>query len=121
RRFARSGALQSRSHPDWGGGLPPPPPSRRTPGPSPPPRRFGYLPPPHRIGPVRLRDQFLAQARKPCLHALLLNPRKAHAIDSGSARIGASFLVGVAQDVLATNLVVEHVEAEGALRLRLTM
>ena len=38
--------------------------------------RFRDHHPPHRIGPVRLRDQVLAQARQPCLQALLLDLAK---------------------------------------------
>ena len=51
--------------------------------------------PPHRIGPVRLRDQFLAQARQPCLHARRLDLREAHSIHPRSARIRASHRIGV--------------------------
>jgi RNA-directed DNA polymerase len=83
--------------------------------------RFRYSHPPHRIGPIRLRDQFLAQTRQPCLQALLLDLRKTHPVHTRGARIRASQPVGVAQNVLATNLVVEHIEAEGRLRLRLTI
>ena len=39
--------------------------------------RFRDHHPPHRIGPVRLRDQVLAQARQPCFQALLLDLREA--------------------------------------------
>src|SRR5271169_5940719 len=80
-----------------------------------------YHHPPHRIRPVRLRDQFLAQARQPPLHALLLDLREGHSVHARSARVGAGHAVGVAQNVLPTNLVVEHVEAVGGLRLRLAI
>src|SRR5262245_63546853 len=39
----------------------------------------------------------------------------------GAARIAAGQPVGVAQDVLPADLVVEHIEAEGGLRLRLAI
>ena len=83
--------------------------------------RFRDHHPPHRIGPVRLRDQILAQTRQPCLQALRLDLSEAHPVHTWSTRISAGKPVGVAQDVLATDLVVEHVEAEGRLRLRLAI
>ena len=83
--------------------------------------RFRDHHPPHRIGPVRLRDQILAQTRQPCLQALRLDLSEAHPVHPWSTRISAGKPVGVAQDVLATDLVVEHVEAEGRLRLRLAI
>src|SRR6516164_3546742 len=49
-----------------------------------------------------------------------ISPRAGQAHAPG-ARIGASQPIGVVQDVLATNLIVEHVEAESRLRLRLTI
>src|SRR5215831_18168896 len=50
--------------------------------------------------------------------APLLNLFKGHPIHTLSARIGAGQPIGMAQDVLATDLVVEHIEAESRLRLR---
>src|SRR5262245_8061726 len=83
--------------------------------------RFGDHHPPHRVGLVRLRDQFLTQARQPCLQALLLDLSEAHPVHTRSARVVASQPVGVAQDVFPADLVVEHIEAEGGLRLRLAI
>src|SRR5262245_13503773 len=80
-----------------------------------------YHHPLHRIGPVRLRDQFLAQACQPCLQAPFLDLLEAHPVHTRSPRIAACELVSVQQDVLATDLVVEHIEAEGRLRLRLAI
>src|ERR1700674_4877051 len=77
--------------------------------------------PPHRVGPVLLRDEFLAQARQPRLQAPLLDLGKTHPVHTWSARIRASQPVGMAKDVFTTNLVVEHVEAKGGLRLRLAI
>src|SRR5215467_4554034 len=54
-----------------------------------------YHHPPHRIGPVRLRDQFLAQAYLPCFQALFLDLLKSHPIHTRSPRIGAHELIGV--------------------------
>ena len=86
-----------------------------------PPPAFRDHHPPHRIGPVRLRDQVLAQARQPCLQALRLDLGEARSVHTRSARIGAGQPIGMAQNVLAANLVVEHVEAKGRLRLRLAI
>src|SRR5665648_560352 len=44
-----------------------------------------------------------------------------HPIYARRARIGAGQRIGVPKNVLATDLVVEHIEAEGRLRLRLTI
>src|SRR5215471_16388668 len=76
---------------------------------------------PYRIGPVRLRNQFLAQARQPCLQAFLLDLRKRYLIHTWRSRIGAGEPVGMQQDVVPANLVVEHIETEGGLRLRLAI
>jgi hypothetical protein len=81
--------------------------------------RFWNRHPPHRIGPVRLRDQFLAQARQPGFQALRLDLLEAHPVHPWSTRIGAGQPVGVTQDVVATDLVVKPIEAESGLRLRL--
>src|SRR5262249_49244315 len=80
-----------------------------------------YHHPLHRIGPVCLRDQFLAQACQPCLQAPFLDLLEAHPVHTRSPRIAACALLRVQQDVLATDLVVEHIEAEGRLRLRLAI
>src|SRR5215468_5200036 len=58
---------------------------------------------------------------QPCFQAPLLDLREGHLVHTRGARIGASHPIGVLQDVLATNLVVEHVEAESRLRLRLAI
>src|SRR5262249_59749196 len=94
---------------------------RRNPRRPPAPPFLGNLPPPHRIGPVRLQDQFLAQACQPPLQAPLLDLREAHSVNARSTRIGAGHPVGMLQNVLTTDLVVEHVEAESRLRLRLAI
>src|SRR5262245_38815410 len=83
--------------------------------------RFRDHYPPHRIGPIRLRDQFLAQACQPPFRTLLLDLVKGHPIHTRSPRIGAGKPIGMTQDVLATDLVVKHVEAENRLRRRLAM
>ena len=63
-------------------------------------------------------------SRKPASHASrpsLLDLRESHPIHARRSRIGAGEPVGVQQDVLAADLVVEHIEAEGGLRLRLAI
>jgi hypothetical protein len=77
--------------------------------------------PPHRRGPVRLQDEFLTQARQPCVQTLRFDLCERHPVHTGRARIGAGKPVGVAEDVFAADLVVEQVEAECRLRLRLTI
>src|SRR5271165_7213553 len=73
--------------------------------------------PPHRIGPIVFETR---SSRKPASHASTpdasicpVHPRR--------ARIGAGQRVGVPKDVIAADLVVEDVEAESGLRLRLTI
>src|SRR5271169_143421 len=77
--------------------------------------------PSHRRGPIRLQGEFLTQARQPCVQALRLDLCERHPVHPGRTRIGAGKPVGVAEDVLAVDLVVEQVEAERRLRLRLTI
>src|SRR5271166_5613619 len=77
--------------------------------------------PPHRIGPIRLRHEVLAQARQPRLHAKRLNLLEGRPVHPRCARIGAGQRIGVPKVVIAADLVVEDVEAESGLRLRLTI
>src|SRR5262249_25358350 len=86
-----------------------------------PPPGFGYCPPPHRVRPVCLRDQFLAQAGQPLLQARRFDRRKGHSIHTRCSGIESGQRIGVPQNVLAVNLVVEQVEAEARLCLRLTV
>jgi hypothetical protein len=77
--------------------------------------------PPHRIGPIRLRNEFLAQAREPRFHARRLDLLEGHPVHARRARIVAGASIRVKKNVLAADLVVEQIEAEGGLRLRLTI
>src|SRR6266849_4774912 len=113
--------LKDRFQHELGGGLHHPIPDRRNAERSLASVRLRYRHPPHRIGPVRLRSQFLAQARQPPLQARRLDPRKGHSVPARRTRICSGQRIGVSQDVLAVNLVVEQVEAEGRLRLRLAV
>src|SRR5262249_58698570 len=60
-------------------------------------------------------------ARQPRLQARPLDRREGQPVHTRGARIGASHFIGVTQDVFPINLVVEHVEEEGRLRLRLAI
>ena len=65
-----------------------------------------------------------SSSRKPASHASTPDASiccEGHPVHARRTRIGAGQRVGVAQNVLATNLVVEHVEAESRLRLRLAI
>src|SRR3954447_21322945 len=81
--------------------------------------RLGDHHPPHRRGPVRLRDEVSAQACQPLLRPVRLDPLERDPVRPRRAPVGAGERVGVTQDVCAMDLVVEQVEAEGRLRLRL--
>src|SRR5208283_6051286 len=61
------------------------------------------------------------QARQPRGHARRLDLLKGHPVNARRARIGAGQRIGMAKNILAANLVVEQVEAEGGLRLRLAI
>src|SRR5262249_59046810 len=99
----------------------PPTATGRTPDVPPPATGFETHHPPHWVRPIRLRDQFLAQACQPLLQARRFDCREAHSIHTRCSRIESGQRIGVPQNVLAVNLVVEQVEAEGRLRLRLTI
>src|SRR3982075_829296 len=113
--------LEDRFQHELGGGLDHPIPDRRNTERSLASVRLRYRHPPHQVGPVRLRNQFLAQASQPPLQARRLDLGKGHSVPARRARICSGQRIGVSQDVLAVNLVVEQVEAEGRLRLRLTV
>src|SRR5262249_20115110 len=77
--------------------------------------------PPHRIRPIPLRDEVLAQTRQPRFHARRLDLLKGYPVHPRRARIGAGERIGMGQNVLAADLVVEQIEAKGGLRLRLAI
>jgi hypothetical protein len=66
---------------------------------------------------VAPRDQLLPQPFQPPLHARGLDPGKALAVHPRRPRVAAAATVGFLQDVLATDLVPERVEAEGGFSL----
>src|SRR3954454_2102130 len=57
----------------------------------------------------------------PFLQTRRLDPREGDPVHPRCAPVGAGERVGVAQDIRAMDLVVEQVEAEGRLRLRLAI
>jgi hypothetical protein len=75
--------------------------------------------PPHRLWSIRLRPQVLAEPLKPVLEPLRLDPFERHAVRARRSAIGARQVVGRAQDVRPPDLVVEQVEPEARLSLRL--
>jgi hypothetical protein len=75
--------------------------------------------PPHRFRPVRLRDEVLPETGKPLLQPSGLDRREGDPVHPRRTPIGARQSVGVAQNVLTADLVVEQVEAVRRLRLRL--
>ena len=75
--------------------------------------------PSHRCGSVRLRDQILPDRREPLLPAGRFDHGEGDPVDARRALVGARQIVGVAKNVFATDLVVEQVEAERRLVLRL--
>ena len=83
--------------------------------------RLGDYHPSHWGWLVRLREQFLAQARKPLLDARRFDTREILPVDAGRTRVRAGKHVGVPENVFSAYLVVEQVEAVVGLRLRLTI
>ena len=110
--------LKDRLEHDLGGGLDNPVPYRRD------AKRAFSAPglrdrrPPHRIRPIRLRNEFLTQAREPRFHARRLDLLEGYPVHARRARIVAGAFIGVKKNVLAADFVIEQIEAESGLRLR---
>jgi hypothetical protein len=113
--------LENRFQHNLGGGLRHPVPNRRDAKRTFAATRLRDHHPPHRIGLVGLRDEFVAQACQPCFQTRRINLLESHSIHPWRSGVSPNQRVGVAQNVLAANLVVEHVEAEVGLRLRLAI
>ncbi len=77
--------------------------------------------PPHRPGSVRLGAHLFPETGQPRLQPRRLDRLEALPIHPRRALVGPRQTVGMAQNVLATDLVVEQVEAEVRLRLRLAI
>ncbi len=74
--------------------------------------------PSHRLGPVARLDQLLPQLRQPGFPPLGLDPWETLAIHPRRSLLGFRQLVGVGEDILPMDLVIEHVEPVGWLLLR---
>ncbi len=88
--------LEDRLQHDLGGGLNHPIPNRRDAERTFAAPRLRNGRPPHRIGPIRLRHEVLAQARQPRLHAPRLDLIEGRPVHPRRARVGAGELIGVA-------------------------
>src|SRR5712672_879561 len=106
---------------DLGGGLNHPIPNRRNPERKFTASRFGDPHPPHRLGAIPLRNEYLAQALQPGFHARRVDLFEGHSIDTWRSRISAGQRISVPQNIFANDLVVEQIEAEVGLRLRLAI
>ena len=113
--------LEDRFQHQLGGGLDHPIPDRRDAKRAFAAPRLRDHHPPHRCRPVRLLGQFLPQARQPLLDARRLDRREVHSVHARCPRIEAGQPIGMLEDVLSTNLVVEQVEAIVRLCLRLAI
>src|SRR6266568_2368731 len=113
--------LENRLQHELGGGLNDPIPNRWDAERAFPASRLGNLHPPHRLGPIRLRNEILAQALQPSFHARRIDLFEGHPVNTRSSRVGAGQRIGVSKNILAADLVVEQIEAEVGLRLRLAI
>ena len=75
--------------------------------------------PPHRLAPIRLRTQFLAQPGQPVLQARRFDLIERDPVHAWRAFVGARQVVRVVQDVRSPDLVIQDVEPETRLGLRL--
>jgi site-specific DNA recombinase len=80
---------------------------------------FGHHHPAHRRRPIRLLAQFLSQCRQPRLHSGRLDVLEARPVHTSRSPRRARDPVRVGQDVVAAHLVVQEVEPERRLLLRL--
>src|SRR5215472_2038361 len=80
---------------------------------------LGYQHPSHRHRLIRLLDQVLPDARKPCFQPCRLDRLEPHLINTRRAAVGTDERISVLQNVGAIDLVVEQIETELRLRLRL--
>ncbi len=75
--------------------------------------------PSYRLAPISLRSQLLAQTGQPVLHPCRLDPVECHPVHPWRTLVGARQVVSMGQDVRPPDLVVENVEPEPRLGLRL--
>ena len=79
---------------------------------------LGDVYPSDRLGLVRSLAQFLRQFVQPLFFAVRLDHREGYPVDAFHATVDTAAMVGVGQDVLAINLVVEGVEPVARRSLR---
>ena len=77
------------------------------------------LDPTNRVRSIRSRTQLLSEPPEPVLQALRFDRLEGHPVHPRGASIRARHLIGMGQNVLAVHLVVEPVEPERRLGLRL--
>ena len=75
--------------------------------------------PPHRLAPIRLRSQLLAEPGQPVLQPRRLDPLERHPVHAWRALVGACQIVRMAQNVRPPDLVVEQIEPEAGSALAL--
>ncbi len=74
---------------------------------------------PHRRGPIRHRGEVLTQSLEPRLHSRPLDVVERHPVNARRPVVATGQSIGVGEDVRPTDLVVQKIEAELGLRLRL--
>jgi hypothetical protein len=84
-----------------------------------PPPGFGIIT--RRTGADRYVFRARSSRRQPCVQAHCFDLCERDPVHAGCTRVGAGKPVGVVKDVRAADLVIEQVEAECRLRLRLTI
>ncbi|WP_206667930.1 hypothetical protein [Sphingomonas glacialis] len=82
------------------------------------PLAFRYMDPSDRLRSVRLLSERKRQFGQPPLDAVRLDIREVLTIHAGCALVGAALGVGMGQNVVAADLVVQRVEAIAGFRLR---
>src|SRR4051812_26465452 len=75
--------------------------------------------PAHRLGPIRLGAEVFPDAVQPGFQPVRLDHRERHPVHPWGSFVRAGQGVGMPEHVVAMDLVVEQIEAEGRLRLRL--
>jgi len=74
--------------------------------------------PPDRLRSIRLISERKRQFRQPPLDAVRLDIREVLTVHAGCALVGAALGVGMGQNVVAADLVLQCVEAVASFRLR---
>ncbi len=112
---------EDRFHHQFDGGLPHPVPDCRDTKWPPAAARLGDHHPPHRLAPIGLRSQRLAQPGQPLRQPRRLDLLEYHRVHPWRTFVGARQVIRMAQNVRAPDLVVEAVEPETGRSLRLAI